>query len=66
MDTEYGFRSAGSYARGEGTEDSDIDVVLVLDKLLAADLRIYRNMLDELPYREKTCGFISGRQELEN
>ncbi|RGT71724.1 nucleotidyltransferase domain-containing protein [Mediterraneibacter massiliensis] len=71
VDRTFGYRVwflgvQGSYARGEGTQDSDIDVVLVLDKLLAADLRIYRNMLDELPYREKTCGFISGRQELEN
>lgn len=56
----------GSYARGEGSKNSDIDVVLILDKLLAADLRIYRNMLDDLPYREKACGFISGRKELEN
>ena len=71
VDRTFGYRVwflgvQGRYARGEGTQDSDIDVVLVLDKLLAADLRIYRNMLDELPYREKTCGFISGRQELEN
>lgn len=29
----------GSYARGEATEESDIDVVLILDTLLPADLR---------------------------
>lgn len=56
----------GSYARGEETENSDVDVVLILDKLLAADLRLYRKMLDALPYREKVCGFISGRREIEN
>ena len=56
----------GSYARGEATEESDIDVVLILDTLLPADLRIYRGMLNRLPYREKICGFISGREELEN
>ena len=43
----------GSYARGEETENSDVDVVLILDKLLAADLRLYRKMLDALPYRER-------------
>ena len=43
----------GSYARGEATEESDIDVVLILDTLLPADLRIYRGMLNRLPYREK-------------
>ena len=36
----------GSYARGEATEESDIDVVLILDTLLPADLRIYRGMLN--------------------
>ena len=56
----------GSYARGEATKDSDIDVVLILDKLLEADLRVYRDMLDALPYREKVCGFVSGRAELEH
>ena len=45
----------GSYARGEATEESDIDVVLILDTLLPADLRIYRGMLNRLPYRERSA-----------
>ena len=36
----------GSYARGEATEASDIDVVVVLDELYFADLLKYRDMLD--------------------
>ncbi len=56
----------GSYGRGEATEDSDIDVVVILNKVNAEDLKLYRNMLDSLEYREKICGFISGIKELNN
>ncbi len=54
----------GSCARGEATEHSDIDVVLVLDTLSLADLEKYRAMLDQLPHRERVCGFVSGAKEL--
>ncbi len=54
----------GSYARGEATETSDLDVVVVLDELTVSDLRAYREMLDRLPHREKLCGFLSGKNEL--
>lgn len=56
----------GSYQRGEATEESDIDVVVVLDKLTADDLRIYRGLVADLQEGEKVCGFISGRAELRN
>ena len=32
----------GSYLRGEATENSDIDIMVVLDGLHAQDLRTYR------------------------
>lgn len=54
----------GSYGRGEATEHSDIDVVVILDTLTADDLRAYSVMLDGLPNRELVCGFVSGREEL--
>ena len=54
----------GSYARGEATENSDIDVVVILDKLTVEDIGTYSNMLDGLKYRERVCGFISGKDEL--
>lgn len=54
----------GSYARGEATDSSDIDPVVVLDTLSPADVRAYSSMLDALPHRELTCGFLSGRCEL--
>ena len=56
----------GSYARGEESEDSDIDIVLILDQMQLSDLRRYRSMLNRLPNREKVCGFVSGKKELEN
>jgi len=54
----------GSRSRGEATETSDIDTVVILDDLTAADLQTYHNMLDTLPHRELICGFLSGKQEL--
>ena len=56
----------GSYARGEATEMSDIDVVVILDDLSASDIKAYSEMLDGLPHRELICGFISGKNELLN
>ncbi len=56
----------GSYGRGEATETSDIDVVVILDELRINDLKVYRDMLDTLPNRELVCGFISGKGELLN
>ena len=56
----------GSYGRGEATETSDIDVVVILDELTAIDIQTYNAMLDTLPNRELICGFVSGKQELLN
>ena len=56
----------GSYGRGEATENSDIDVVVILNALTSADIRAYNAMLDTLPHREKICGFLSGKRELLN
>ena len=54
----------GSYGRGEATETSDIDVVVILDELSAMDIQIYNAMLDTLSHRELICGFLSGKMEL--
>ena len=56
----------GSSGRGEATETSDIDVVVILDDVSAVDIQMYRTMLDTLPNRELICGFLSGKQELLN
>ena len=56
----------GSYGRGEATETSDIDVVVILDELYASDIQKYNTMLDALSHREQICGFLSGKDELLN
>ena len=56
----------GSYGRGEATETSDIDIVVILDQLSVTDIQKYNAMLDTLPNRELICGFVSGKDELLN
>lgn len=54
----------GSYSRGEATDTSDIDMVVILDELGYDDVRRYSDMLDTLPHRELACGFLSCKADL--
>ena len=54
----------GSYLRGEATENSDIDIMMILDGLSVRDLDVYREILESAGYAEKACGFICGREEM--
>ena len=54
----------GSYGRGEANPESDLDMVLILDRLSMDDLRLYRTATICLPERDKLCGFICGKPEL--
>lgn len=54
----------GSYGRGEATEASDIDMVVILDELTPQDIDAYDAMLDTLDHRDLACGFLSGRSEI--
>ena len=56
----------GSYGRGEATETSDIDVVVILDELNVSDIQVYQEMLDTLSHRKLICGFVSGKDEILN
>ena len=56
----------GSYGRGEATETSDLDIVVILDELSAMDIQTYHDMLDTLPHRALICGFLSGKHEILN
>lgn len=56
----------GSYNRGEATDSSDIDLIVILENLTFEDLKRYRLIIDSLPHKEKACGFISGKNELQN
>ena len=56
----------GSYGRGEATETSDIDVVVIIDELSAMDIQTQTDMLDTLSHRDLICGFLSGKSEVLN
>jgi len=56
----------GSYGRGEATETSDIDIVVILDELSAMDIQTYHDILDTMAHRELICGFLSGKKEIMN
>ena len=55
----------GSYQRDEAKEDSDVDVVTILDHLTMDDLDQYKLILSTMPDNEKACGFISGKKEIQ-
>ena len=54
----------GSYMRGEAHDDSDIDVMLVLDRLAVGDMEAYRQILERIGSCGRSCGFVCGREEL--
>ena len=54
----------GSYLRGEATEESDMDAMVVLDNMTVRDLDVYRSIIMSLDHYEKSCGFICGKAEL--
>ena len=56
----------GSYGRGEATETSDIDMVVILDESSSVDIQTYHDMLNTMPHRELICGFFSGKKEIMN
>ena len=56
----------GGYNRGEATQSSDIDLVVILDNLSFEDLKKYHLIIDSMPDKDKSCGFISGIEELQN
>ena len=54
----------GSYMRGEATDQSDIDVMIILEDLSVADMDVYREILKQIGNDVKSCGFICGREEM--
>ena len=55
----------GSYLRGEAHENSDIDIMVILDCFSVQDMDTYRRILKEIGFYEKSCGFICGKEEME-
>lgn len=56
----------GSYLRNEQTENSDIDIMAVIDNISVEDLKIYQKALVSIGNFDKSCGFICGKADLEN
>ena len=54
----------GSWLRGEAHENSDVDVMVILDRLSVQDMDQYREILKKVGFYERSCGFICGRDEL--
>lgn len=54
----------GSYMRGEATDESDIDPMVVIDGLCVTDLELYKQIISKMKHPEKSCGFICGKQDL--
>lgn len=56
----------GSYLRGEATDSSDLDVMVVIEKLGVSDLDAYRGVIETLEHFDKSCGFICSKTDLAN
>ncbi len=54
----------GSWLRGEAHENSDIDVMVILDQFSVMDMDTYREILKKIGFYEKSCGFICGKDEM--
>ena len=54
----------GSYLRAEANENSDIDIMVILDELTVADMDAYRALIQSLECYDKSCGFICGEKDL--
>ena len=55
----------GSYLRGEATESSDLDIMVLIQSMTPADMQMYQQAIAELPDVEKSCGFIYGVEEMQ-
>ena len=54
----------GSWLRGEAHENSDIDIMVILDRFSVRDMDTYRGILKEIGFYERSCGFICGKDEM--
>ena len=54
----------GSYLRGEAHENSDIDIMVVIDGFCVKDMDTYKDIIEKIGNSEKACGFICGKDEI--
>ncbi len=53
----------GSYLRREATENSDLDIMVIIKELSVQDMKCYREIIMQMQDYEKSCGFICGMDE---
>lgn len=56
----------GSYLRNEAKENSDIDIMIIIDGLKKSDLEAYRSIIKNMDHFDKSCGFICSKEDLKN
>lgn len=56
----------GSRARGEESEASDIDLVVLIEDLDGGDLRACKSIIQSMSHAELACGFVGSPSILEN
>ncbi|MBR3167452.1 MAG: nucleotidyltransferase domain-containing protein [Erysipelotrichaceae bacterium] len=56
----------GSWLRDEAHENSDIDIMVILDRFSVRDMDTYRGILKEIGFYERSCGFICGKDEMKH
>lgn len=56
----------GSYLRGEATESSDIDIMVIIEDLSVSDLDAYRAIIESMEHFDKSCGFLCSKADLAN
>jgi hypothetical protein len=54
----------GSYLRGEATETSDIDVMVIFDEIDASTLDTYRELLIAVGDYDRSCGFVCSSADM--
>ena len=54
----------GSYMRGEANENSDIDIMVIIDGFTVSDMDAYRRILSYIGNADISCGFICGKDEI--
>lgn len=57
----------GSFKRGDYHAQSDIDAVVILNKLTPTDMAAYKAVLSQMPASSHpVCGFLGGQDDLKN
>ncbi|MDD4924693.1 MAG: nucleotidyltransferase domain-containing protein [Dehalococcoidales bacterium] len=54
----------GSRARDDSNPQSDVDVNVILDKVMPEDIILYRDIINSMPNGHYACGYLGGLKEI--